>query len=289
MDASKAAQAKAQEFESTPGVSDFATMVKEHALADDLAWVPAQHLAGITKVQAAINRAVVARSQGRDPADADLQAVQALYQQVDQIAEQFGVKPAAAPAAPQITPLTGDLPDGYKDLVQVYGLPEKQVRLLAAIEAREKAPPAAPPASAPAAQPPTPRAKGVDLEGLYVGRRDEALAADGVPRERVRAHLQLITPQILAETRRRFPTVEAGREAAMYNALPPKEQFEITMEAHRAFKGGSRPASPPPAKPAPTRAPPSGNPASAPRRQAHLDFTGKDAVTAAVNFLASED
>lgn len=247
-----------------PLARDFSELAKREKLDDDLAVIPPEHFAGIIRVQSSINRAAIALQQGRQPAPNDLQMVSQTMQQLQAMAQRFGIEDVARATSPPIEPLAGDLPFGYQQLVDVYGLPEKQVRLLAAIEANQKGQPqqdakpqapAQPPPQAPQHFQPQ-RQVGVDFEQVYQDRRDAEMIRAGISREHIAAHLAVIKPQIVAEMQLRYPTVQGEQIAQVFNALPPKDRCEITLTAHRNMSGqrpSSSPTAPPPTRAAATR------------------------------------
>lgn len=286
------AEAKLAEFQSNPVASDFTQAVKDFGLEPDLGFVPAENLASLVKVQAAINRAHLAIQQGRRPASTDLQAVAQLHAQVDQLATGFGaVRPPAKPAPPSVplAPMQGQLPQEYQDLIEVYGQSEERVRLLAAIEAQAKGKPAAsPPTPAPQVppvveQPPQrqPVAEGVDMDALYAQRLAGDLIREGVAANQLKAHVTALQPFIVKETQQRFPFVEASRIPQVFDQLDAKERYEIMLSANRVARGNvssPRSTSPPP----PTRALHSG----APMRRTALAADDGDPVLAAMNRLS---
>jgi len=246
-----------------PLSTEFSQIVNEHKLNEDLQFVPPEHLSGIVKVQAAINRSALAVQQGRRPSPQDVEMVAHTAKQVLGFAKQFGADVDQPSSAPQ--PFTGELPADLKDLVEVYGVDEKRVRLLAALEAGPQArtaAPAAPPAQPPAAQPApqaAPQPEGVDMDALYAQRAMSSLVSEGVPADRVRAHLVALQPYQATEVQKRFPGVQAQQVPRVFNALAPAERFEITMAAHREMAKQSQvrsahttPQLPPPRVPAPS-------------------------------------
>lgn len=259
----RAASAPAQD----PLSTEFSQVVAEHKLAEDLQFIPPEHLSGVVKVQASINRSALALQQGRRPAQQDVEMVAATAKQMIGFAKQFGADITEPSAA--LPDFTGELPPDLKDLVEVYGVDEKRVRRLAAIEAGMSATQAHPAPQAraqPAASPPPPVAQqpeGVDMDALYAQRAMSSLVNEGVPAERVRAHLVALQPYQASEVQRRFPGVQAQQVPRVFNALPPAERFEITMAAHREMAKQSQvrsaqttPQLPPPRVPAPPGTPP---------------------------------
>jgi len=283
------AEAKLSQSQPDPIAGDFTQAVKEYGLENDLGFVPAENLASLVKVQAAINRSQLAIQQGRRPATADLRAVAQLHEQVTQLATGYGVvRPASsAPQSAPLAPMQGQLPQEYQDLVEVYGLPEERVRLLAAIEAQAKgSPPAAPraaPQAPPAAEQPQqqPVEEGVDMDDLYAQRLAGDLIREGVAANQLKAHVAALLPFIVKETQQRFPFVEAQRIPQVFDQLPAEERYKIMLAAHRVARGNvSSPRSP--TLPPPTRALHGG----APMRRTATAVDDGDPVLAAMNRLA---
>lgn len=267
---------------------EFTELVKQHQLENDVGFVPADHLAGLMRAQAAIVRSQIAAQQGRRPAAGDLQAASKFFETIDAVRGQLGLaKPA--PTAAEIQPFKGDLPKEAAELVEIYGLPEADVRLLVALKARQAGtavaggPPTARPAAPVQAPPMTaPQGEGVDMDRLYGQRFIADLTREGVQPAMVKAHFQMLLPLAAAITQTRFPGVSAERVAAVFDALPPQERYNILVEAQRDYRAKStpqvRPSTPPPP------ASPPGLNGSAPRRSAPA--ANGDPVAAAVAFLA---
>jgi hypothetical protein len=181
-----------------------------------------------------------------------------LGQSVDAIRTQLGLAAEAkAAAAAPVVPFAGELPADLKDLVDVYGIDEKRVRLLAAIESSAGKTPASPPAPvAPASQlPASPQAPapakpvGVDMDQLYGRKLLSDLSSQGAqnPGEQVRVLLK--HPQTRQEVIKRFPGLTAAEVPAVFDSLDAATRYEILKSAHTALqapKVPSRPASPPP-------------------------------------------
>lgn len=239
----RAAENKAAELEKDPAVGlgrSWAQAIEEENLHDDVPYVPAKHLGGLVRVQAAINRAELAAKQNRDPSEEDAETLASFVEQTQAIAKKFGLAPASAPAAaPAIAPVQGVLPEAYQDLIDTFGLPEADVRLLAAIKAKGQPPGTQQAVSQPPPPPvqaPQPRQRGVDLEQLYTQRLVTTLVTEHqVPAERATAHLRSLMPIAAEITRKLFPTATEADVGHVFNALPPKEKFEILLQAqHQA-------------------------------------------------------
>lgn len=284
----EAERAKLAQAGSQP--DEFAELVQQHKLENDVGFVPADHLAGLMRAQAAIVRSQIAMQQGRNPAAGDVQAASRFFDTIDAVRGQLGLnKPA--PTAAEIQPFKGDLPSDAKDLVEVYGLPEADVRLLVALKARQagaamgggsSARPAAPPQAPPAPHSlPPQRGEGVDMDALYGQRFVADLTREGVQPAMVRAHFQVLLPIAATITQQRFPGVPVDRVAAVFDALPPQERFNILTEAQKVYRAKSTPVRP--STPPPPASPPGLN-GSAPRRTAPA--ANGDPVAAAVAFLA---
>lgn len=282
------AETKLSQVQDDPIASDFAKATKEYGLDADLGFVPPENLASLVKVQAAINRAHLAIQQGRRPAQADLQAVSMLHGQVNTLATQFGAAqpPKQQDHVPPISPMQGQLPPELEDLITVYGLPEADVRMLAAIKAQGARPQGKQPAPTsnepPASQAPEQpqRPEGVDMDALYAQRLAGDMIRDGVPAKSLKSHMTAIQSFMVQEVQKRFPFVEASRVPQVFDQLDPKERYDITLTAHRTARGkvaSPTPSTPPP----PTRTAHSG---AFPRRTAPA--VSDDPVDDAVNRLA---
>lgn len=273
---------------------EFQQVIQQFELDNDVGFVPPQHLAGLVKSQAAVTRALISLQQNRRPADQDVEIATGFFERIDEVREQLGLGSAAAAT---IEPFQGQLPQDMADLVSVYGLDEADVRMLAAIKAKgtgaatSTAPRSQPPAPVRAPAPPVPAARpqqpqGVDMEQLYGQRLASDLVRDGVSAEMTRAHYQVILPIAAKIVQQRFPTLPPDRVGAVFDALPPKDRYDILVEAHREHRKPSvsppaRSSTPPP--PATTHASFTG---SAPRASAASPSS--DPVVNAINLLARQ-
>ena len=263
----------------------YSKILDEFELHQDIGFVPPEHFAGVVKAQAAINRALISINQGRQPAPSDVETFTALASNVDKIRSQLGIQtPHAASTAPSTKPFEGELPQDLKDLVEVYGIDEKRVRMLAALEAGAKAP-AQPAERAPVEPPVQLPAKpvGVDMDQLYGRKLLSEMHALGVqnPKENLRVLLQ--HPQTRQEVINRFPGITLAEVPAIFDSLDAPTRYEILKSAHTALtatKVPVRPSLPPPThnRSVPTTA--------TPRREGPA--AGQDAVSAAIAHLARE-
>lgn len=213
--------------------NEFDSMLSQHQLQDDIGFVPPDHLAGLVKVQAAINRSLHAIQQGRRPAQTDLAVYQSLRENLDQVGTKFGIQ--TTPAASAIAPLDGTLSPEYQDLIDVYGMPEQRVRLLAALEQSKVD--AKPRAQAPQAQqqyapPQQPLPEGVDMEDIHSRRVSGILARDGISADRMAPYQKMIEPTMQAIVAREFPGIQPRQIPAVFNAMSPKERADILIRAH---------------------------------------------------------
>lgn len=183
----------------------------------------------------------------------DPKAIDALEQMADNLRTQAGVaKPA--PQAPQtlaVAPFQGDLPDEYKDLVDVYGMEERKVRIWLAAEKlaekqASKAPetppaPAAPqppaPTPAPVAGAPDPQERMADMAIITF------LTGDNVPKDKVVDYVQKELWPIMAEM---APEGDPTK-------IPLSMREQAARIAHERVKLQKRASTPPaPAKPTPS-------------------------------------
>lgn len=226
---------------------EYTELLDSFGVREDVGYVPPDHMAGLIRVQAGINRAQLAIQQGRTPAPADLQSLDLLTENVTRLRQQFGLAPVATTQA-ALEPLQGDLPQDMRDLVEVYGLPEADVRLLAAIKAKPAAqapsaptpPPAAP---VPPPEPPVQHQQVNPAEAAYAGLLNRTLASEGAGPDQIPTLMEGARKSIM----RRF-AVDSASAAALFNDMSAKDRFDMLMETHR----GSKKALPPPV----TRLPP---------------------------------
>lgn len=266
---------------------EFSTLLDEFSLHDDMGFVPREHIAGLISVQASVNRGLLAIQQGRIPAKADREAFSTFGQTVDHIRSQFGIAPPANPGTSAT--FTGELPQDLKDLVEVYGIDEKRVRMLAALEQSVKAPAqpqqqAAPvQASLPVQSAKPAQEEGVDWSRIYVNKilTDISRVGDRNPQQTL--NVLLAHPLTRNEVVKQFPGVTAADVPAVFNALDPKGKYEVLAAAHREMTKQVQPPRPTPPPPATTQR--TLPPAATPRRQA--SEPNGDPVDSAIAFLSS--
>lgn len=268
---------------------EFNKLTKEYALDNDMGFVPPEQLAGLIQAQGAINRALTAESQGRAPAPSDLEPLKLLGDAVDKLRGRFGLVQAPQTPAP-IVPFTGELSQAHKDLIEVYGIDEQHVRMLAAIEAGAKAPATAPPPQTTpqqAAQPPVPpqqRPQGVDMVDLFARRLQAELAMKGDSNPTQTMRVLLNHPATKSEVMRRFPGTTPADVPAVFNALDARERYEVLSTAHTVM---TKPAPKVPVRsttPPPPTSQRTHTGSSAPRKAAP-DANG-DPVAAAIAHMA---
>lgn len=268
---------------------EFSSLLNDFNLKEDIGFVPKEHIAGLISVQACVNRGLLAIQQGRVPAQQDRAALETFGQAVDSLRNQFGVQtaPSQAPAAP----FTGELPADLKDLVDVYGIDEKRVRMLAAIEAGAKAP-AQPPVQAAPVQPQAPQApalqvkpEGVDMDALYSRRLmgDIAQAGDQNPGQTLRVLLN--HPATKNEVIRMFPGTTPADVPAVFNALDPRSRYEVLAAAHRVM---TKPVQPRPSTPLPPPTTQRSVPVTPALRRPAPDANG-DPVASAIAYMAGNN
>lgn len=218
---------------------EFNKLIDDFKLREDIGFVPPENLAALVRAQASVNRALIAMQQGRRPAPQDVEALSDLGADVDSLRTKLGVAPAQ-PDPAEIAPFTGELPADLKDLVDVYGIDEKRVRLLASLETRAKAPtpqvtPQAQPAPAPQVQQAPPRPQGVDMEQLYTRRFLGELTASGDQNPAQTLRILLAHPATKTEVMRRFPGTSPADVPAVFDSLDPKERHDVLTAARRSM------------------------------------------------------
>jgi len=262
--------------------NEFDSMLTQHNLQEDIGFVPPDHLAGLVKVQAAINRSMHAIQQGRRPAQADLSIYQSLRENLDQVGTKFGIQ--TTPAASAIAPLDGTLSPEYQDLIDVYGMPEQRVRLLAAIEKTKVD--AKPQAQAPQAQqyaPPQQQLpEGVDMEAIHVQRITGVLARDGISADRMAPYQKMLEPTMQQIVAREFPGIQPRQIPSVFNSMSPKERADILLQAHTAVRQQQNP--PAPTKPA--LAPATRQPIQRSPMRAQAPTQNQDPVQSAIALLS---
>lgn len=270
---------------------EYRDLIEGFELQKDIGWVPQEHIAGLVKVQAAVNRSLIALNQNRLPADGDLSLFKDLASQIDTLRSKFGISlPASTASAPELKPFEGELPADLKDMVEIYGVDEKRVRLLAAMEGRKAAPPAQQPAAQPTAQPapqqPAQPAKprGVDMEVIYARKLAAELGQLGVQNPNEQLRVLLRHPATKQEVIRRFPGTTIADVPEVFDALEPQTRNEILLAAHKAMTAPKVPSR------SPTQPPPATTqrglpPGTAPARRSAPAADG-DAVAAAIAHLA---
>lgn len=255
---------------------EFGAIVDQYDLTTDLTHVPPEHLAGLVNAQAAVNRAIIAKSQGKTPSQSDLDFVETFSKNLAGVRADLGMTSLESKSS--ASPFVGELPEDLNDLVTIYGLPETEVRQLAAIRASTERQPEL----SRREEPPAPVIeKGPDLESLYTGRTIKELEASGAANGRSQLTALLQNPATKTEVMQRFPGVAANDVTKVFDALDPRERMDILLTVHR---NGIKPPVPAtkPSIPAPTRQPLNG------RSPQQGSTTGKlDAVQLAINRLAS--
>ena len=282
-------EARAAETPFVQKGKEFDGLLTEYGLQEDVGFVPKEHIAGLISVQASVNRGLIALQQGRIPAPKDREALATFGQTVDQLRAQFGVQ-TATPQAQAPVPFAGELPADLKDLVEVYGIDEKRVRLLAALEAKAPAAAQAPtqqppqPTQAPAAPQAPAKPEGVDMDALYGRRLMAEISAAGDQNAAQTMRVLLAHPATKNEVMRKFPGTTPADVPAVFNAMDPRDRYEVLKAAHAGMtkQVPARPSSTPP--PATTNR--SVSTTATPRRAA--PDANSDPVAAAIAFMARE-
>lgn len=269
--------------EENPIHKEFTSILDAPEIKPEIQFVRKEDLSDLIAVQAAINRSAIARQQGRRPTAADLETIKVAHEwMTGKVAGIAGIQPKAAPVA-EIRPFDGKLPSEFQDLVDIHGLAEADVRLLAAIKSRQQAPPPqqatreAPPA---APIQPEPTGEGPDMEQVYHAKLIDAFTADGVPAARGEAHRRSLAPVVVELVQSRFPGTTKEDARGVFAALPPEDKFSFFLQAHQRVKVKTSPPARQSLAPA-TRAPVTG---TAPRPSAPA--ASDDPVAAVVARLA---
>lgn len=242
----------------------FNELIDNFGVRDDVGWVPPEHMAGLIRAQASVNRALDNLRRGQQPTTQDMQQVNALGASVDAIRQSLGVPVAKAES--EITPFAGKLPEHLHDLVSVYGIPESQVRLLAAIEARTaqaaKAPVSAPApvhpqletsAVAPAQPVRTQPTAPTEVENAYMRRLTLGLSKEGINVEAAPKYISQLIEGARPKVREMFGVGDA-QVPRLFNAMSASERYNLLLEVHRDAQAKQRPV--PTQLPAATTNPP---------------------------------
>lgn len=261
---------------------EMVSILDDPAVKGEVQFVGKDDLRDLITVQGAVNRSAIAVRQGRRPAAQDVETIRLAHEwMTGKVAGLVGITPKVAPAA-TLRPFDGTLPQEYRDLVDIHGLAEADVRMLAAIKLQqtkqtptqhEEAPrqEAAMPADAP---------EGVDMEAIYHERLISTFEGDGVGRGRGEAYRRSLGPTVLTLVQGKFPGVTKDDARSIFAALPPEDKFSYYLQAHQRVKvSSSRPSNPSPPPP-PTRAPITGG---TPRS---VGTASSDPVEAAIARLA---
>lgn len=275
--------------ESKPAEPDeFSSMVTEHKLDEDVPFVAPQALATLVRAEAALTRSFIALQQGRAPDPNDVHVAGMFFQRTETIRGQLGLAPAPPAAATlEVKPFVGKLSDDEQALVEVYGLPEADVRMLAALRARREAAARTPSQAAAPVQPiqqaAPPRPTGIDFDKLYGQQLVSNLVTSGVQPAMVNAHIKVLFPLAAEITRTKFPGLAPEHTAGVFDALSAKDRCDILREAHEKYQAKTKPPVPARSTPPPPASHPTLNGSVA--RRAAASSTG-DPVTDAVNLLA---
>jgi cytochrome c556 len=104
-------------------------VLQDEGAFEDFKAVDEKQLAGVVKIQAAINRVEQAVTKGETLAEADKSVLAQTIKQLSETAKRAGIPMSFAPR-----PLTGALPDKWADLVDTGYVSEEHARLFAAME-----------------------------------------------------------------------------------------------------------------------------------------------------------
>lgn len=233
------------------------TFAKNGVSDADVGFVPGDHLAGLVKSQAAVNRIQLAVQQGRRPAAADLQVASAFLDNVNALAKDFGFAPAVK--TEQEAAFTGEIPSTLKGLVDADLISEEQARILAAHDQRKAK--AATAAKEPSKLPPPTAPEGVDMGAIAKQNFLRELVSDKIPSEDIHAHTLVLMERARGHLAQKYPDVPGDRIADIFNAMSEESKINLLRSVHRASKAASpvQPTMPPPTKPQTPRVSVSGN------------------------------
>lgn len=247
---------------------EYTSLLDEFNIRHDVGFVPAEHLAGLIKVQAGINRAQQALAKGQTPSPADLQSLELLAGNVAQLQQRFGIQAPVSREPAAVKPHEGELTQDMRDLVDL-GIDEKDVRLLAAIKGRQ-APPVTPPAPVPQQAPPAPSRAPMEapsvtvMEAAYARKLETEVAASGITDPN---HMNTLMAEARKQIMKDF-SVPAAQVHEIFNTMSARERYEMLTGINRSLGAKPTATSPPPVKlspPVQSRSL-SGN---APRKSAH--------------------
>lgn len=236
--------------------SEFDQILKTYKVEEDVGMVEPGQLAGIIRSQASINRAIHALKAGRAPSEADAHVVSSVVRQMADVAKALKIPFGQAEVGPVKVPkFEGELSQDLKDLTEIYGIPEADVRDLAAMralrtseakraEAAKMAPPpqAQPvqPAAMPVSQPPAPAARADDTaDRVYIARARSEIEASGVANADIQQHFaQQVLPRIYSKLAKEVPGVNP---AEAFGALSPADKYQATVAAHKEWQAANKP------------------------------------------------
>lgn len=244
------ARTQAKEIEGLKAHAEFgkelADVFTSEGVFEDFKQVDDDQLAGVVRIQAALNRAEHAATKGGKPSEADVAVISKAIESLEAIAGKAGISRSGVP-----DPITGDLPDRWADLVDSGMVSEDEARLFAAVE-KAKAGKGAAKASTPARVEPTAteqpakterrvpepqqqRAPEVNADE-HVARNltREHLVEQGIPAEQVSEHYKKnLLPIILGDLVRPVPGKD---QAQTFLAMTPMAQHVVVEKAHARWQ-----------------------------------------------------
>ncbi len=232
--------------------SEMAGVFTKPEVIEDFKLVNNEQLAGVVKIQGALNRTEHLLANGGQPTAQDRAVLEGAAQRLGAACAKAGIQFGSTAAS--IEPLKGDLPQKWADLVAIGEVTEDDARFYAGADAlraaKGKAPaaPATPPA-APAArptaqpsQPPASRSAPASVDAmaadreLYRGMSRRLLVNDGIPDATITEHYKTnLLPAIISEYV--APNVPAGKNPVdVFLALSPAAQHDLVVKAQAAWK-----------------------------------------------------
>jgi hypothetical protein len=241
------ARTQAKEIEGLKAHAEFgkemADVFTSEGVFDDFKQVDDDQLAGVVRIQAALNRVEHVASKGGKPSEADIAVLNKAIESLEGIAGKAGISRSAVPE-----PITGALPDRWADMVDSGMVSEDEARLFAAVEKAKsgkvektpaKAEPTATeqPAKSERRVPEQQQQRAPEVSAdEHVARNltREHLVEQGIPAPQVSKHYrENLLPIILGDLVRPVPGKD---QAQTFLAMTPMAQHVVVEKAHARWQ-----------------------------------------------------